>query len=920
MQQDPLLATKLYIPPIRPELVSRPRLIERLNAGLDRKLTLVSAPAGFGKTTLVTEWLAGVSRRGGCGRPFTWLSLDENDNDPARFFTYFVAALQRLDPNIGQTAQAMLQAPQPPSPEALLTSLINDIAATSTPFALVLDDYHLIDAPPIHQQLAFLLEHLPPSMHLGLVTRADPPLPLSRLRARSQMVEIRTDDLRFTLDEAAAFLNQVMGLNLSAAEAAALEARTEGWVVGLQMAALSLQSQEDAAGFIQAFSGSHHFVLDYLMDEVLSRQPQAVHKFLLHTSILERMTGPLCDAVCAVETDTSVKTGATGRAGSAAGPAAGGQTMLEMLHRANLFVVPLDTERCWYRYHHLFSDLLRARLRQSQPDLVGALNMRASRWYEEHGLAAEAIHYALVAQDFDRAADMIEQNAMPAYQRGEVATLFNWIHALPNPVTRRHPGLCIWHGWLLVSTGKLENAERLLEDVEHHIRSDDRSARAQSWRGGVAIVRAVSASKKGNEPETIQQSRLALEHLPRDNPLDRAHRITAGYLLGRGYVHSGDLAKAEQVFTDTVELARAVQIPYSTAMNLSELAKLCVIQGHLHQAADLYRECQRLASSPEGGSLPWISIAKIGLGRLMREWNELDEAHRLLTEGIHHGERWNSPDTLVAGHTALAGVLQAQGDMDGAGDALQEAACVLQAKQVRPDARREWEARQVRWWLSQGDASAARRWASERQLAPGDTPSFEHELAYISLARLLIARHDFDAALDLLARLASGAETGGRIGRLIEILILQAMALQSQSKTSRALTVLEESLTLAEPEGYVRLFVDEGAPVAALLHQAADRGFTPDYVSKLLAAFGDLGTDVPPIEKRSSPQNLIEPLTERELELLQLVAEGLSNREIAAKLFIALGTVKSHIHNIYGKLNAQNRVQAVARANELGLL
>jgi LuxR family maltose regulon positive regulatory protein len=901
MQAHPILQTKLYIPPIRPELVSRPRLIERLNAGLcqnqgfGRKLTLVSAPAGFGKTTLVTEWLNRSEHR------FTWLSLDEGDNDLARFFTYFVAALQKIDANVGQAAQAMLQAPQPPPPETVLTSLINDIAASSSPFVLILDDYHLIDAPPIHQQLAFLLEHQPPPMHLGLVTRADPPLPLSRLRARSQMLEIRTDDLRFTTGEAAFFLNQVMGLNLSAEDAAALEARTEGWVVGLQMAALSLQSQEDAAGFIQAFSGSHHFVLDYLMDEVLSHQPEDVHRFLLHTSILERMTGPLCDAVCGEGTGTP-----------------NGQTMLEMLHRTNLFVVPLDTERCWYRYHHLFADLLRARLRQTLPDLVGALNRRASSWYEQHDLAAEAIHYALAAQDLDRAADLIEQNAMPAYQRGEMATLQNWIQALPEPVTRRHPGICIWHGWLLVSAGQSENAEPMLEDAERHIRPDDRSAKAQSWRGGVAVVRAITASKRGDVPATIHQSRLALEYLPLDDPVDRAHRITAGFFLGTGYVIRGDLTKAEQMFADAVELARADEVPFSAAMNLGELARLWLIRGRLHRAADLYQECQRLATSPEGRELPWMSIGKVGLGRLAYERNELDQAHRLFIEGIHHGKRWNSPDTLVAGHTVLSALLQAQGNTDGAGAALQEAAGVLQARQVRPDVRREWEIRRVRWWLSQGDVSQAQRWTPEKQLAPGEIPSFEQESAYVSLARVLIARNDLDAALDLLARLASGAETGGRTGRLVEILILQALALQAQGDAAQATTTLERALSLAGPEGYVRTFVDEGPPMALLLHQAAAGESMPDYAARLLAAFEKATGDEEKAEL--PPSSLVEPLTAREQELLLLVAEGLSNREIAAELFIALGTVKSHIHNIYGKLNAQNRVQAVARARELGLL
>jgi LuxR family maltose regulon positive regulatory protein len=888
-------------------MVSRPRLVERLNAGLQGKLTLVSAPAGFGKTTLVIEWLNSTER------VFTWLSLDENDNDPARFLTYLVAALQRVDPNTGQTTQVMLQAPQPPSPETLLTNLINDVAAVSTPFVLVLDDYQLIDTPSIHQQLDFLLEHQPRSMHLCLVTRADPPLPLSRLRARNQMVEIRTDDLRFTMDEATAFLNQVMGLGLSAEDAAILEARTEGWIVGLQMAALSLQSQEDATGFIQAFSGSHHFVLDYLVGEVLDHQPQNVRKFLLHTSVLERMTGPLCDAVYSLEADVTIQDSGP------IGLATGGQAMLEMLHRANLFVVPLDTERRWYRYHHLFAGLLRARLRQSLPELVNTLNVRASRWYEEQGLAPEAVHYALTAEDFDRAASLVEQNAMPAYQRGEIATLFNWIQALPEPVARRYPGICIWHSWLLALTGQWENVESLLENVEQHVRPGDRSARTQSYRGGVALVRAITASRKGNVPAIIQQALLALEYLPQDNPFDRAHRVTAGYLLGRGYVHRGDLAQAEQVFTDTVEQARAAKIPFSIAMNLSELAKLCTIQGRLHRAADLYRECQRLATSPEEASLPWIGIAKVGLGRLMYEWNALDQACQLLTESVHNSEQWRSLDLLVSGCAALASVLQAQGDANGARDALDQAARVLEEKLVDPEARRRWEAHQVRWWLSQGDIAAARRWVSTRQLDPEDALSFAQELPHISLARVLITQNNLDTALDLLARLADAAKTGGRLGRLIEISILQAVTLERQGRTAQALVVLEKSLTLAEPQAYVRSFVDEGPPMAALLRRAAGRGISPNYVTKLLAAFDAL-SEADVSQERSGPQRLIEPLTRRELELLQLVSEGLSNREIAAELFIALGTVKSHIHNIYGKMKVQNRAQAVARAKELGLI
>jgi LuxR family maltose regulon positive regulatory protein len=722
------------------------------------------------------------------------------------------------------------------------------------------------------------------------------------------MLEIRTDDLRFTNDEATAFLSQVMGLDLSVEDMAALEARTEGWIVGLQMAALSLQGQEDTSEFIEAFSGSHHFVLDYLIDEVLEHQPKAVHSFLLYTSILEQMTGPLCDAVLASE---------------------GGQEMLEELHRTNLFVVPLDTERRWYRYHHLFAGLLRGRLRQTRPDLVGILNKRASIWYEENDLAVEAICHALAAQDYHRAAELVERIAMAVYQRGEMATLFKWIVSLPEPVVRRHPGVGVWQGWLLVSSGRVEDPEPLLKAVEERIQPGDLSPRAQSWRGGAAIVRATAAGKRGDMLAAIQQSRLALQLLPQDNPGDRAHRVTAGYFLGLGYVSQGELAKAEQTFAHTADLARAERIPFSAAMNLGEVARLCLIRGQLHRAANLYAECRHLSMSEEGLELPWMSIAKIGSARLAYEWNELDRAHDLLTEGIRHGKGWNSPDTLVAGHTVLSALLQAKGDMDGAGAALREAGDVLGTRRVRPDVRREWEVRQARWLLSQGDIMAARRWLPDSELPSETMPSFEQESAQILSARVLLAQNHADAALDLLALLARGAETGKRTGRLIKVLTLWALALQGRGDEIQAVVTLERALSLAEPEGYTRSFLDEGQEMAVLLRQVARRRTMPNYALKLLAATEQgvehdadvgIGRRVKVVSFVPHRMSLVEPLSQRELEVLQLVAEGLSNRQIAAELIIALGTVKSHIHNILGKLDAQNRAQAVSRAKELGLI
>src|SRR6266568_2148640 len=536
-QVTPILATKLYLPPLRPHVVSRPRLIERLNEGLHRNLTLISAPAGFGKTTLVSEWLAGGSQ------PVAWLSLDEGENDPARFLTYLIAALQTIAAKIGEGVLGGLQSPQPPPPEAILTTLLNDLTTIKDHFVLVLDDYHVIDAKPIDQVLTFLLNHLPPHMHLVIATREDPQLPLARLRARDRLTELRAVDLRFTPSEAAEFLNQVMGLTLSAQDIAALERRTEGWIAGLQLAAISLQGHEDAAGFITSFTGSHHFVLDYLVEEVLGQQDARVQTFLLRTSILERLCGPLCDAVVL-------------------DPSTSGQATLEYLERANLFIIPLDNERRWYRYHHLFADLLRQRLHQSfasspadAQSHVNELHIRASQWYEDHSLAIEAFHHAVAADDVERAERLIEGKGMPLQFRGAMISVLNWLASLPTTILDARPSLWVTYASALTMSGQpISSVEEKLQAAEAALQEAEPDDKTRDLVGHIAAIRAMLAVPANQVETIIAQSRRALEYL---HPNNLPVRATAHWTLGYAYQLQGDRAAARGAYTDVISLSQA---------------------------------------------------------------------------------------------------------------------------------------------------------------------------------------------------------------------------------------------------------------------------------------------------------------------------------------------------------------------------
>jgi LuxR family maltose regulon positive regulatory protein len=910
----PILATKLYVPPPRPEAVPRPRLVERLNEGLQRKLTLISAPAGSGKTTLIGEWVATLPR------PAAWLSLDEGDNDPTRFLSYLIAALRTIAPNMGEGVLGALGSPQPPPAESILTTLLNELAAVDEDLVLVLDDYHVLDSGAVDDALTFLLEHLPPRVKLVIATREDPPLPIARLRARGQMGELRAAELRFTPTEAAGFLEGAMGLKLSAEEIAALEERTEGWIAGLQLAALSMRGREDVGGFIRAFAGDNRYVVDYLAEEVLERQPERIRSFLLETSVLDRLTGPLCDAVTGQED---------------------GGEMLEALERGNFFVVPLDDRRRWYRYHHLFAEVLFAHLMAEQPDLVPVLHRRASEWYEHNGSVADAVRHALAAEDFGRAADLVEL-AVPEMRRSRrEATLLGWFEALPDELLRFRPVLSVHYAGTLLQSGQLEGVEERLRDAERWLdtkadargRSEASSAGMvvvdeEEFRrlpGSVATYRAGIALVLGDVADTVKYAQRALELALED---DRLLRASAAALLGLARWTSGDLEAGYRSYADGMQ--RLEKIGHiSDALGCAiALADIRIAQGRLREAMGTYERGLRSATEQGEAAVRGAADMHVGMSRLYRERNDLDAATQHLLRSEELGEFAGLPQNRYRWRVAMARIREAQGDLDGALDLLDEAERLYVGDffpNVRPVA-----ARKARVLIAQDRLGEALRWARERGLSALDDLGYLREFEHVTLARVLVAQFEtqrveqsIHEATGLLERLLQAAEAGERAGSAIEILILRALAHHVQGDIPDGLVPLERALVLAEPEGYVRVFVDEGRPMAQLLAEGAARGIVPYYTARLLAAFeaeGRIDSDDSPRPIPPASQTLAEPLSDRELEVLRLIAQGLSNREISEKLFLAVITVKGHNRNIFRKLEVRRRTEAVARAREFGLL
>jgi len=888
----PLLTTKLYVPPIRPKLVSRPRLIERLSGAMDLKLTLISAPAGFGKTTLLSECAAR------CSRPVAWLSLDESDNDPARFLAYLIAALQSIEAGIGQGALSALQSPQPPPVASLLVGLINEFAAVPAPFVLVLDDYHLIESRPIHDALTFLLDHQPPQMHLVISTRTDPPLPIARLRGRGQMLELRQGDLCFSVDEAGRFLHQVMALDLPADEVAALAARTEGWIAGLQMAGLSLQGCQDTAAFVRAFAGSDHYILDYLMEEVLQRQSERVQSFLLHTSVLERMSGPLCDAM--LQADDSA-------------------ALLEQLEHANLFIVALDSRREWFRTHWLFRDLLRHRLEARDRDRAASLNERASLWYEEQRLPVDAIRHALQGQDWGRAARLIEQAAEPTVMQGEFATFMGWMEALPEEARHARPRLCQYHIWGLLLAG------RPLAEVESHLRDVEAREAGQAYQGALTALRAVLAVVRGAVPEAIEQAQRARQLLPEDDLYFRRVVIRS---LGVALLYRGDVVEAQPLFEEDARISRQAGdiTGYLAAIRL--WAASLVSRGRLRQAREVLAAAEPLLPQVPGTLQPAAVKLVAVQADLLRECNELEQAARLCERAIAQARAVLDLYGLGT-YVVLARVRRAQGDVDAGMTAIHEALRLAQKYDITDLDDALVYAHRARLFLASGDVEAAAAWSREcgldaklqagelaADLARPSLPYYVREIEYTTLARVYLAQGKGEQAIAVLRPLLAVVERLGRTGSAIEILALQALALQAVGQAMPALTALSRALSLAEPEGYVRVFADEGAPMARLLQSAVAQGQCPAYAARLLAALGA----PQPGRERVTHGGLPEPLTERELEVLRLLAAGLSNREIADELVISVDTVRSHCKSIFGKLSVHKRWEAAHRAQELGLL
>jgi LuxR family transcriptional regulator, maltose regulon positive regulatory protein len=902
---DSLVSTKLRPYQERPKLVARPRLIAKLEREAGRKLTLISAPAGFGKTTSLVEWLS--ERAEGEGS-VAWLSLDQGDNDPTRFLSYLMAALGTVQEGIGESILSALRSPEPPRIEVIMAALINELTVLPGELAIVLTDYHVIDSEPVHEVLTFLLEHLPSNVHLVISSRIDPPLQLSRLRARNQMIELGAAELSFTSEEAATFLNSVMGLNLSAEDVAMLEERTEGWIAGLQLAALSMRDRKDIPSFLQAFSGSHRDVLDYLAEEVLERQPGRMREFLLETSIADYLTGALCDAL-------------TGRPD--------GQEMLERLEKDNLFVVALDEERRWYRYHHLFAEFLRTRLERESPERIKALHCRAAVWYEQNGLISEAVGHAL-AEDHERAADLVEQVIGEMWSRGEVLTLLDWLESLPEETKRHRPRLLLEHATALMVVGRLDEVEPLLREAEHAAggsRADsvgDQVDTGEALRryvlGYVATIRAWRTVRLGDPQGAIALARQALALLPKD---DSRSRNIAAFSLAGAYQDAGDLPAASAVFAEISERGLAAGHDYMALGAMGHQAELQMAQGRLCEAEVILRRALQLAAERGGASLHATGEVHVAMGQLSYEWNVLDSAAHRLKEGMELARRINRFDTLVDAYIALSRVQRARGEVEGTLEATQEADRLAQRSGVGEEIVKAavWKAR---LHLTMGDLATAAIEQERATGASGGLPYSVRDIERIGLARLLVAREEHDEALEMLARLREAAEASGKTGKALEILALEAVALQAKGEKEQAAGTLARALALAEPEGYVRTFADEGSPMAALLSEVLDakqRGcLAPDvpayYLRKLSA---ELERDTSGAAAPAGGE-LPEPLSERELEVLALLAAGKSNRQIASELFVALSTVKTHIKNIYGKLDARNRMQAVSRARELNLL
>lgn len=885
-----LLSPKLHLPPTRKKWVLRSCLLEKLNTAANHKLTLLCAPAGYGKTTLLSQWI------NQCNTPVGWLSLDAGDNELTQFTRYFVAAIQQIDPNICPFLPQMLQPPQPLSMTEAWIYLINELSASQKEFFIILDDYQEIQNQLIHDQLGYLLEHMPINLHLLIATRADPPINLPGLRVKGQLLEIRADVLCFNAEDAKSFFHDVIGLPLSDEDSLALVQKTEGWVAGLQIAGIVLQKQANLPQAVQNFTGSHRHVLDYLVTEVIDHLPAATQNFIQQTVILDSLEASLCNAV-------------TGREDS--------QKILEQLELANQFIIPLDNNRHWYRYHRLLKEALQRRTADMDSRQWAEYHLKASIWFEQHDKTEEAIHHAFMADDLNRAARVIDRDGEKLIKHSQIATLLQWINRLTPEQFHNFPRLNLTRAWATLFKGK----------AIHSVRDQLESSTSQAWNAleeaEKEVIRGMVAIMTGEVQQALAYSNQALRNLPTEKGFLRS---IANWNLAMAYVVLGDFSAAIQAFRENIASALEMNNTMFAVASLCNLGGLYLIQGHLKLSASVYHQALELATTASGNRLPVACRALMGLSEIAREWNQLKQAQNLLEEAIKLSQQYNQTSELIM-LLSLARVTFAQGNEDHALDLAQKAlAMAIQSSETQIDDRLV-EVSLARFWLKQGNISAAMDWAAKRgfgqapanpPLAENDTPGVPYELRmaeWLTFTRLQLAQNHFEDALQALTLLLAEAEKKKHTRQQHEILILMALAYQATGRMQQALESLSRSITQAEPEGYIRIYLDEGLPIVKLLRESARTGKHKAYCHQLLNALHQ----EQPIFTLDQP-GLVEPLSERELEILQLLAEGCTNREICERLYISLSTVKGHVSNIYGKLLSKNRTEAVARARQLKII
>ena len=910
MVSKELLETKFFVPSIRANLVGRDRLNQYLNQNITGKLTLISAPAGFGKTTLLAQWLQQTEFSS------TWLSLEERDNLETRFWLYFVGALQKIEPYLGKTTIAQLRNSETDF-ELFLTPLINEISTLQASIILVLDDYHTITAPAIHQAIAFLLDHLPPTLHLIIASRCDPPLPLARLRARGSLKELRAEKLRFTDDEARLFACEVMELNLSQQQLGTLQTKVEGWIAGLQMAALSLQQCSHISNWIESLEASQSYIWDYLTEEVLEQQPDNLKSFLFETSILDRMCGDLCDAVLQIENSTET---------------------LKYLDKINLFVISLDNNRCWYRYHHLFGELLRYYLQKQKPDRITEYHRRAAEWYKQANLIDEAFKHALIAQDWELGTDLIKQEAYQLAIDADFTTLFNRLEQLPNEIICLDPWLCIYYAWTVwIIAGDIAGARQYLEDGERAIKLNPLSERSPNWTnhpsasevdefwGSIITLKSYLAHEK-NPTEAIRIAKEALEIVPEYNYWLRSLVLMN---LGGSYYFIDEFKQAELILTEAVSVAfeckqgnkiKSTLVNHTAESAVTSLclrAKLKELHGEVPSAINLTQQALEIVTQRHWSENSSGILTQVVMGKLLWQQNKLEPATYYLTQGKDRSSPLKKSSFTTIRYLYLALVHQAQGNFTAAWQAIEAAEEIERSRQQGFNFEfptfLTLDLVKVRLWLAEGNLSLALAWQQSQDLAIDSELTYHSEPDYITLASILIAQKNWESALYLLKRLQKSTESSQRISRLVEVLILKTRVYREQNQLENALQQIKLIFSLVHPQDYLRFFLDAGESIKELLEYAVKQNIYPDYVNWLLKAF-------PNVAPSSKNQNLIEPLSDREIEILQLIAAGLTNQEIGDRIFISLATVKWHTSNIYSKLSVRNRNQAVFKGRELDIL